>query len=69
MREQAWQFQGYWAAWRLKAENDVVFHSSTAFLRSEWYGKKYVRSLEAYSHTYFRETDIKKSWADKKFDS
>lgn len=34
MREHTWQFQGYWAAWRLKAENYVVFHS-TAFLRSK----------------------------------
>lgn len=51
MREHVWQFQGYWAARRLKAENYV---RGTASLRSERCRDKYVRSLGAYFDIYLR---------------
>lgn len=53
MREHVWQFQGYWAAWRLKAENYVVF-PGTAFPRSVRFDDECVRSLDAYLDIYFR---------------
>lgn len=53
MRERAWQFGAYWAAWHLKARNYVASHSA-ASLRSAERSDTYVRSLMANLEIYFR---------------
>lgn len=52
-REHALQIQGYSAAWRLKAENDVVFHTAALLRSVERLGDKYVKSLTANLDVYF----------------